>query len=261
MGERDVSSIAASTVGQQRGGLAPWCDTCPLRALSLFEDFGREELDVMMRFKVAHRHAPRGATLVRDGDASGQLYTLFSGWALRHRLLPDGRRQIIRVVLPGDTIGLDGLFLEPPQYSVQAASDVTFCVLDGRLVPEMFAMLPRLGRRLTRLALLEQRALETHLSVVGRCSAEERIAFAFLDIHGRLVTRRLINGDTFRLPITQQQLADFAGLNIIHTNRVLRRLRERGIMTIQSHMVQIHELAALRRLAPLSVHEERRPLL
>lgn len=261
MRERDAGSIADSTGSSQRNGLSPWCDVCPLRAVSAFEDFSPEELETMMRLKVAHRYAARGDTLIRCGEMNGHLYTLFSGWALRHRLLPDGRRQIIQVVLPGDTIGLDSLFLDGPLYSVQAASDVTFCVLDARLVGDIFGRLPQLGRRLTKLALVEQRALETRLIIVGRCSAEERIAFVFVEIHGQLTKRRLINGNYFRFPITQQQLADFVGLNIIHTNRVLRRLRERGIMTIQSQKVRIHQFAALRQLAPFGANEECLPLL
>jgi CRP-like cAMP-binding protein len=126
---------------------------------------------------------------------------------------------------------------------------------------EMFLVQPRLARRLTRLALLEERALETRLTVIGRCRARERIAFFFLDIHDRLSRRHLINGNGFRFPVTQQQVADFLGLNIIYTNRVLRELRNRGIMTVHNHKVEIHQLASLRHLAPISIPEASTPLL
>lgn len=247
-------------LSNHRADLSPSCDSCPLRALSLFEEFARDELAFMQRFKVAHRHAERGKTLIRYGESTGQLFTLFSGWAMRHRLLPDGRRQIAQILLPGDLIGLDGIFLEPPQYSVQAASDITFCVLDTRLLTDMPLNQSRLSRRLTKLALSEYRMLETLLTIIGRCNAEERIGYFILDLHTRLSRRQIINGGSFSFPLTQQQLADALGLNIIHTNRVLRRLRMRGVLTIQNHRAEIHDIAALRRLAPFIPQEETRPL-
>jgi CRP-like cAMP-binding protein len=231
-----------------------------LRALALFEEFSRDEIEFMRRFKVAHRHAESGKTLIRYGESNGQLYTLFSGWAMRHRLLPDGRRQILQILLPGDLIGLDGIFLDAPQYSVQAATDITFCVLDTRLLAEMPFIQSRLSRRITKVALIEHRMLETLLTIIGRCNAEERIAYFILDLHTRLSRRRLIDGESFAFPLTQQQLADAVGLNIIHTNRVLRRLRMRELLTIHHHRAEIYDLAGLRRLAAFAPHEETRPL-
>jgi CRP-like cAMP-binding protein len=243
-----------------RNSLAPWCDSCPLRALPIFEEFSSDELDFMLKFKTAHRHAERGKTLIRHGESVNHVCTLFSGWALRHRLLPDGRRQIVLVLLPGDMIGLDTIFLQPPQYSIQALSDITYCVLDTQLLAAMPLEQPRLAQRLMKLALIEQRVLETRMTVLGRCSAEERIAYLVLDLHQRLSRRRLMNGYGFAFPLTQQQLADAAGLNIIHTNRVLRRLRMRDILTIQNHRAQIHDMAALQRLVTVGMHDGARPL-
>jgi CRP-like cAMP-binding protein len=230
-----------------------------LRALSLFEELSREELEFMVRFKVAHRHSARGTILIRDGEGDGLLCTLFSGWALQHRRLSVDRRQITKILLPGDLIGLDAVFIEQPQYSIQAASDITYCVLDKRLLAEMPVAQPALDRRLTRIALTEQRDIEAWLTVIGRCSAEERIAYLILDLHSRLSRRRLIHSDGFTLPLTQQQIADAVGLNIIHTNKILRRLR--SVFTIQKHRVTIHNIAALRRLTAFSPEEGKRPLL
>jgi CRP/FNR family transcriptional regulator, anaerobic regulatory protein len=70
-----------------------------------------------------------------------------------------------------------------------------------------------------------------------------------LDLHGRLHHAGLANGDAFRMPMTQQEIGDHLGLTLVHVNRVLRRLREAGIVTVQRGMVWVEEMERLANLA------------
>src|SRR5690242_13971610 len=92
---------------------APWCDACPLRQFPLFRDFSPDELRFMRKAKTAHLVAPAQTTLIREGEQSSQVFTLFTGWAVRYKILADGRRQILNVLLPGDTIGLYAALIGP----------------------------------------------------------------------------------------------------------------------------------------------------
>jgi CRP-like cAMP-binding protein len=231
---------------------APWCDTCSLRLLPLFKSFSPSELRSMQDLKIAHRVAPAKTILVRNNESSGQVFTLFSGWAFRHTSLPDGRRQILNVLLPGDMIGLYATLIGQPYFSVQTATEVSYCVLDERRLRAMSKAQHGLGIRVAELALREVATLELRLTVVGQCSAEERTAYFLLDLYHRLQGRHLVRDHQFGLPLTQQELADALGLNIIHLNRVLRRLRERGLVTIQRGKVTVHDMAGLQRMVPLT---------
>jgi CRP-like cAMP-binding protein len=255
--------MSKQEAGENHHGLAPWCEECPLRRLDLFEDFSPSELGFMQGFKIAHRVAQAGATLMKEGSADGHLYTLFTGWAFRYKLLPDGRRQILNVLLPGDTIGLDAVIGDPPYYSVQAATDISYCVLDAiRKLPVLFRDHPSLALKLTRIALRERQGIDRRLTLTGRCAAEERIASFMLDAYDRLAARGLVRDHSFLLPMTQNQLADALGLNIIHLNRMLRRLRECGLLLIQDREARLLDLEQLRRLAPIHGGlTHRRPLL
>jgi CRP-like cAMP-binding protein len=53
----------------------------------------------------------------------------------------------------------------------------------------------------------------------------------------------------FACPLNQYLLADALGLTAIHVNRVLRQLRERGLVTFREGRVEVHDLARLRTLA------------
>src|SRR4051794_5093396 len=81
------------------------------------------------------------------------------------------------------------------------------------------------------------------------CMADERIATLLLDLRGRLHQAGSADGDVFQMPMTQQEIADHLGLTLVHVNRVLRRLREAGIVTVQRGVVKVDEMARLSQLA------------
>src|SRR4051794_32402883 len=87
------------------------------------------------------------------------------------------------------------------------------------------------------------------MAALGRGYADERIATLLLDLRGRLHQAGMANGGGFQLRMTQQEIADHLGLTIVHVNRVLRRLREAGIVTVQRGVVIVDEMAGLSQLA------------
>jgi len=239
-----------------KGGQNGLSSQCQLRTLPLFESVRGEEWPTMDCLKAAPRYAARDTGLLREGEVNGHVHTLLSGWAFRYKLLSDGRRQLLGIILPGDAFGLEAFLGMTSNHSVQTVSDVTYCAIDRRLLVELSEATPRIGRLIVELLVRERQSLEARLACVGRCNAEERIAYFLLDLHSRLKRRQLAKDDTFNLPLTQQQMADSLGLNIIHTNRVLRRLRDRGLFELQDHRLAIRDMAGLRRLAGMRIEAE-----
>src|SRR5690348_2479852 len=74
------------------------CEKCPLRAQPSLRDFSQDELDFIITFKSGELTAAAGTTLLIEGTASAHLYTVLSGWAVRYKMLPDARRQILNFV-------------------------------------------------------------------------------------------------------------------------------------------------------------------
>ncbi len=225
------------------------CADCHLRRLPHFRDFGDDQLRTVDHLKLGHRRAERDAVLLSAGEEAAPIFTLFIGTAFRLRLLPDGRRQLLGILLPGDTVGLETLLGEPPAYSVQAASDVTMCLLDAPRIAQRMTAEPWLRQRIYALLCREREASDELLTRIGQCDAEERVIWLLLDLHARLQRRGLATDHSFSLALTQQQIADLLGLNVIHLNRVLRRLRGRQLVTITGRKVVLQDIPALQRLA------------
>ena len=107
----------------------------------------------------------------------------------------------------------------------------------------------------------DERRLHNYVIGLGRANAAERMATMLLELHGRLGRAGLIQNGAYRCPMTQQEMADFLGLTLVHVNRVLRRLHGEGLATVTRGMVQIDDIDGLHKLAQpvLDIFERSQP--
>lgn len=226
------------------------CTECALRHLPAFERFDPAQIEIISALRTEHRRAPPDGVLFHAGETV-PVITIYSGWALRLQILPNGRRQILGVLLPGDTVGLEFLAGHPAHYSVRAVTEVAYCVLHTSSVTEAMMAHPWFSQRVLHLLWREWRLNDEWVTRIGTCSAEERIVSLLLDLHARLVPRGMARGGQFTLRLTQQHIADTVGLNVIHVNRVLRRLRVSGLLSVAAdRLVSLHDVGALRTMVP-----------
>ena len=95
------------------------------------------------------------------------------------------------------------------------------------------------------LARLSERILR-----LGKGTAETRVAYALLELGLRLRAIDQVQGRTFHVPLTQQQLGDYVGLSSVHVCRTMRRMVTNGILSMRDHMdIRIHDIHALCALA------------
>jgi CRP-like cAMP-binding protein len=237
------------------------CEECRLRTGAGFRDFGSCELGFMSGFKEAHEVAWAGELLVRQDQPSRLVATLYSGWAIKHRTLSSGKRQVLSILLPGDLFGLECVYSGGASHSIEAITDVTYCVFDPLRWQELLN-LGSLASRLCELQVNEQRHLEERFAATAACPASRSVAHFVLDTHDRLRGRRLIREGKFMLPLSNQQFADAVGLTTVHLHRILRRMREDGIFTCDHRRIVIHDLERLREFACAStIADQPRPLI
>src|SRR4051794_13578320 len=185
------------------------------RAL-LFRGLDGEKVAILQELHGPQRRAERDTQIVRAQDPAAPLITISRGWAFRYSLLPDGRRQILSFALPGDTIGLPNLLTGAPLYPVQAATAIVYCTISHERANQLLASATWF-RDLALAALAVQRAeAEATLTRLGQCKAEERVASVLLEFYNRLAFRGLAGDNTLMLDLTQQHLADFVGLTVVH---------------------------------------------
>ncbi len=239
------------------------CEQCPLHRQKSFRNFSDEELHFVSAFKRGELLVDRGATVLAQGAKTPHLYTVLEGWGFRYKLLPDGRRQIVNYIMPGDLIGLQGMLMDEMHHSVEALSPMTLCVFERSRLMSLYRAHPDLAYDVTWLASREEYMLDENLLSVGRRSALERLAYLLAFLVSRARASGLISGKaSFTMAITQQHVADTLGLSLVHTNKTVRKLSDRKLLRWRDGGCEVLEEEGLAALAGWEKQETgQRPFL
>jgi CRP-like cAMP-binding protein len=133
--------------------------------------------------------------------------------------------------------------------SVSSLTDVEVSSVPLGKLFNLFAHFPRVGAALYCCSAYEVALYGEHLVNLGRRSAYERLAHLILELLARLRAVGLAGEFSYMLPLTQELIADVLGLSSPHINRMIRCLREEGLVTMENQRVVIHDLASLSALA------------
>jgi CRP-like cAMP-binding protein len=238
------------------------CFECALRRHGVFKPVSDMELAFINEMKRDHLVCPPGAEIIGAGQEQAELYTLYAGWAIRCKTLPDGRRQILNIHLPGDLIGLQGAMFEASSYSVEAVTEVQLCLLPRRKIWSLFENMPELSFDVTWLGAHEESYVDENLTSVGRRSAVESIAALIILLYKRLDALGLVINGAMPFPITQQHIADMLGLSLVHTNKSLAKLRRLGMFALTNGTLLLSNPKALESMAQYFEEETAmRPLI
>lgn len=181
-----------------------------------------------------------------ESDAMHSIPIILEGWACRYRLLENGKRQIVTLLLPGDLCEPFGVLPNFLDRSLAALTAV-------RYAPAQIAAIRKLTKDNIRIEtalwwdlMMATEIEREHLVSLGRRSASERMGHLFCELHCRLTMVGLADATGFELPVSQADLSDLLGLSAVHVNRSLQELRRSQLISLSGRRLRIHDLATLR---------------
>ncbi len=219
------------------------CQQCLARNSALCSAMADDEIDHL--FSIAHQvKVDEGGYLLHEEDSAKFVYNLSYGVCTLERLASDGSRQIMAFVYPGDFIGINS----GPFYSVsvQALSPVTACRWQMKDLQDLYHTHPILEQRVHEIASRVLAATMDQLFVLGRKNAVEKIAYFLLYIDGR---QRKYDGhsDSFILPMTRIDIADYLGVTVETVSRAFSSLKKKGLIDLsQAWVVTLKDREGLR---------------
>jgi CRP-like cAMP-binding protein len=220
-----------------------------VRKISAFVDLSAQDMNYLSDLQSTPIEVRKGKEIVHEGQAGQSAYIIHEGWACSFKLLSDGGRQIIAFPIPGDCVGLRSILLRTSDHSFSALTDTVVSRIQATRMRELFNDVPRLGAAILWAASRDEAMVVEHLVSIGRRTAMERTAHFLLELYDRLLLVGLAKNGSFACPLSQNVLADALGLSTIHVNRVLRQLREKGLVVVKNQTVVIQDMQAMKMLA------------
>lgn len=162
----------------------------------------------------------QGEEIYAQDEDADLIYRLVRGAVRTSHLQADGRRQIGDFYYEGDVLGVE---TGPAhRFSAEALGDCE--VLAVRRSGSAAYDAGRLDRMIWQATAAELGRAQTHMLLLGRATAYEKVARFLLDIAARF------RDELVALPMSRQDMADYLGLTIETISRMLGRLQAEGLV-------------------------------
>lgn len=216
-----------------------------LRSLGVERD---AELEAVLKRVKVRGSSLRGEDIIAPGGSARHSTLLLEGVACLYERLPDGNRQIYAFQYSGDFCDLHRhVFPETNNdIAVAAVTDCSIGIIEHKDLEQLIAQFPSLGLALWRASMLEASIFRKRLLNVGRQPALQRVAHLLCE---QLARREAVGLTSSTIPLSQMDLADAAGLSIVHVSRTFQELRRLNILSKEGRTIKVEDREQLVRLA------------
>ena len=168
--------------------------------------------------------------IVRDQDRTEFSCVLLRGFAMRHKVVIGGGRQICSIHMKGEMVDLQNSLLGRADHNVQMLTAGVAAMIPREEIKRVAFERPAIGTAMWLDTLIDGSIFREWIANVGRRDARTRIAHLFCEFSLRLKVAGLGHQNGYELPMTQEQLGDATGLTSVHVNRTLKSLEADGLI-------------------------------
>ena len=227
------------------------CSSCSLHQLCLPMGISLAEVERLDVIVKRRRPLARGGYVFHLGDHFHSFYAIRSGSVKTYTVTEDGNEQITGFHLPGEIIGLDAINTIHHPCSAKALETTSICEIPFERLEELAMTVPALGKQLLRVMSREIHAEGELLTLLGKKSAEGRLATLLLSLSMRFQERGF-SAREFHLSMSRNDIGNYLGLAVETVSRLFTRFQQQELIAVQNKYIQLKELDRLRELAGLS---------
>ncbi|SAL36736.1 Crp/Fnr family transcriptional regulator [Caballeronia choica] len=223
------------------------CSGCSMRRVCVPADLSAVEFARLDSIIGSTRVVRRGKMLYRAGDPFHSIYAVRTGCfktLLTHR---DGQEQVTGFHLPGDTLGLDGVFDDRHGSDAIALEDSTVCIIPFDLLELLCREVKAMQHHIHRLMSGEIVRESGLMMLLGTMTAEQRVAAFLLNLSKRLKARGYSPAN-FVLRMSREEIGSYLGLKLETVSRMFSRLQKAGIVDARGKEIRILDHEQLERL-------------
>lgn len=202
-----------------------------------------EELSRLQAIATAVALVPQQSLFV-SGDLARHVYLVVDGTLRVQKSLADGRRLVIAFVFGSDFLGLAQE--DRYTYGVEAVTPAQLCRFRRQHLEPLLDACPRLRNRLRRTASSELQRAQDRMLLLGRKTADERLASFLLQLAERH-ERAEGPPHVVPLPMNRRDIADYLGLTTETVSRTFTQFRADGLIDFpDAHRAVLLNLELLR---------------
>ncbi|NIR59066.1 MAG: fumarate/nitrate reduction transcriptional regulator Fnr [Gammaproteobacteria bacterium] len=224
------------------------CQSCSLQELCLPYGIGPEDLAALDQIVKRKRPLSRGAHVYRTGDPFRSVYAVRSGAVKTYAVTDEGYEHVTGFHLPGELLGLDAIIRGEHTCSARALDTTSLCEIPFDQLESLAGQIRGLQRQLLRLMSQEIQQDEELLLLLGKKTAEERLATFLLSLSKRY-SNLGYSAMEFNLSMSRNDIANYLGLAVETVSRLFTRFQDQGLLEVQNRYIRLHEPRALRLLA------------
>ncbi len=169
----------------------------------------------------------RHETIFQEGDRASHFFRVVKGTVQLSKRRTNGRRQIVRLLLPGDLFGLE--IDERRRLTAESLDQVVVSRYPSDVVEEISNGSPDLHRALMKFLRRQLFSTHEHAVMLGRETALERVAAFLLLLSKR---KNVEDGQMLTLPMRRRDFADYLGLSTETVSRMLTKLKDAGLIAV-----------------------------
>lgn len=224
------------------------CRDCGVYRLCVPLGLDGTELALLDRIVKRKQVVRRGQMLFRTGQPLDYVYAIRSGSFKTYLTTEDGRVQITGLHVPGELLALAAI--DSGRYSCDATAleTASVCQISVERLEEVADRIPAIHYQMLRIMSGQIRDNEQLMLLLGRATAEERIAAFLLGLSRRFAARNL-SATQFNLSVSRGDIGNYIGVAEETVSRVLSRFQDLGLIRVRRRQIELLELAALRDLA------------
>ncbi len=200
-----------------------------VRKLSAAAQLTAEDVSVLERLDTRSIRLARRSGVIEEGDRPEDVHLVLDGFACRYKVIENGRRQILALLLPGDLCDVHVSLLKEMDHSIATLSDCTIARISRPVIDELIEHHPRIARSLWWSTLVDEGILRENIAGLGQRETIRQMAHLFCEMYRRLGAVGLVADGGFDFPLTQEELGDMLGVSSVHTNHTVTELRERDL--------------------------------
>jgi CRP-like cAMP-binding protein len=177
----------------------------------------------------------------QDYRSTTSIWIVAQGTVGRFAESLDGGRQITGLYCAGDVFGLSAIMMPDGTQAYEVIERSWLCVLPVSALVQVLACSTRVMEALWRQTCIDAARTDKWLLNVGRRDARGRVAHLLCELACRTWVKEGVRLTSFRVSLTQLQMADATGITPVYVNRILMSFRQEQIISLHGGWAQVED--------------------